>query len=368
MRRVCLIGDASGSNRGRSLIKFLAGKNDIAFYYSDKKFYLQADGYISYLALRCFRFLEYFISIFYIAISDVIYILPMGRAYVIERLICKVFRKRVVYDFYISHYDTYVNDRKTVKKKTREAYRLMKIDRGLFKAASCIIFLNNSERSYYLDVIGKKSFKKNSVIIPLFSEIQSVAQLPYVHSVSNSVTLCWWGSVIPLHGIDVIIDSAKILKDRGVNFSLYLLGKSDEKFREHRETANTLDLLDYVFFKTDKRMDDGSLIEFLSDHCDIALGSFGSSDKAKTVLLNKIVEASAQSLPVITQHSQGASEYFKDGESISFVGGDATELADKIEYYSKNKEKLKYISCRAQEVYRKNFTEEMFIKKLKGIL
>ena len=68
-----------------------------------------------------------------------------------------------------------------------------------------------------------------------------------------------------------------------------LFGNSDEKGEEFNELIKNLKLEDLVEIDNTKHFSDNSLTDFLIENCDLAFGNFGDSQKARTVMVNKVV-------------------------------------------------------------------------------
>ena len=116
------------------------------------------------------------------------------------------------------------------------------------------------------------------------------------------------------------------------------------------------------------RFGDLTIWRFLEHKCDLALGVFGQSRKAKTVISNKVVEACAMKIPILTGFSTGMDEYFDPDDDIYFCRNEIYDMAKKIIYISNNKrESLKRANSNFL-IYKNNFSIESLGKKLNEIL
>ena len=280
----------------------------------------------------------------------------------------KILSKTVITEFYISQYDTFVNDRKTVSPATWKAKKLLSIDQNLVDISTELIFLNNAEQIYYLDIIRRGNTDKKTHIIPLASIPKKKAALPYINSENTVPTLCWWGTFIPLHGLEKIIGAAEILKTKNVSFRMYLFGTSEELSQPYKSLVEEKQLSDCVFIDNNKHFSDHSLEDFLASHCDIAFGNFGDSVKGRTVLVNKIVEAASMGIPVISQQTAGLTEYFEDNKNIVFAKATPEGIAEKIMEAMEEKTLLLNIAKQSYEVYRNSFSKESYIRQISNLL
>lgn len=368
-KRVYLVGDAFGSYRARALLEYLAASPIYTFIYTDPR-YLKPEKpvFISRFLFKMASILDGLYGLWKLLFADVVYVLPMSNLTAIERFFVKIFSKKVIAEFYISKYDTYVNDWKTVKAESYKAKKLIAHDRVLIDATDIIIFLNSLEKTFYLDLIGRSNTEKEIHTVSLCTANKKMAQLPYANSTCDEIVLCWWGTFIPLHGLDKIVASAKILKKMNVKFKLYLFGTSDALSEPYKKYIVKEDLTGYVIIDNKKNFSDGTLEDFLVTKCDVAFGNFGDSDKAKTVMVNKVVEAASMGIPVISQKTAALNEYFQDKNNIIFSESTPESIADSVIYLSSNKDLLKTLSNQSYHLYTMNFTKEIYIRKIAGIL
>ncbi len=286
-----------------------------------------------------------------------------------EIKLAKLLRKKIIYDFNISKYDTYVLDRKIYLKNSKKAKKLKSYDKFILENSDLIIFLNNAEAKYYSKVVGVNISKINYSILPLATEKKPVASLDFFYNKREVFNICWWGSYIPLHGLDKIINTMKVLKnDYEFKFKLYILGNSKQKSILYEKIVNKNNLNDVIEIRNDLTFADNKLEKFLEHKCDLALGVFGQSRKAKTVIANKIVEACAMKIPILTGFSTGMNEYFDPDNSIYFCRNEIYDIAKKIIFISNNKRESLKRANNNFLIYKNNFSIESLGKKLNEIL
>ncbi len=167
-KRLYIIGNLMGSSRARLLLDFVAGSNKYSFSYDDADFFKANDkNILKKIFLFLFSSLNSISSFFKFLLADIVYILPMGKISYFKLKLANLMNKKIVSEFYISQYDTYVNDKKRVDKNSKNALKLKKFDQDIIDLSNDVIFLNNSEKNYYLDVIERKKTKTKIHLIPL---------------------------------------------------------------------------------------------------------------------------------------------------------------------------------------------------------
>jgi len=368
-KRVYIIGNLTGSTRARLLLDFVSGSNKYSFSYDDTHFFkVNSKNLLKKAFLLLPNFLNSLSSFSKFLISDIIFILPMGKISFFKLKLAKLMNKKVVTEFYISKYDTYVNDKKRVDKNSKNALALKKFDQNIIDLSSDLIFLNNSEKEYYLDVVQRSNTTTKIHLIPLATESKMMAQLNYANLKTKKLILCWWGSYIPLHGLDKIIESAKYLKQSDISFEYHLFGTADKKAVAYQKMIDELELNDVVKIDNTKTFADKSLDKFLIENCDIAFGNFGDSEKAKVVMVNKAVEAVSMKIPVLSQKTKALGEYFENEETMFFCEPSPEEIAKAIFKISNNPELIKSVSKKGFSLYQKRFSKEAYIEDIQKIL
>jgi glycosyltransferase involved in cell wall biosynthesis len=151
-----------------------------------------------------------------------------------------------------------------------------------------------------------------------------VRDLPLLPPPDPSAPLVQYtGTYIPFHGVEVILDAARLLPD--VPFELIGSGQTYSAMAAH---AESLGLANVRFRKGRFPKDELTALQAAST---IMLGVFGATAKTGSVVPNKLYEALALGRPVITAESVAVREFMTPGEHLVTVPpGNADALAAAI--------------------------------------
>jgi glycosyltransferase involved in cell wall biosynthesis len=370
--RVLLVGDVLGSYRSQLLLKILLDNGHKVSLVGDRYFRLATDdsqtlfkSILVKLSL-CFSVVLFTIELFIKApFANVVYLLPMNHQLFFFALVAKIiFRKSLISDLYISLYDTGRDRGLYTNNKSVRARIDQTIDRWIIEKSDVIVHQSLYELKYIANLVNAKINHKKVMIFPLAVEPRSQASLEYRQQ--EELRICWWGTFIPLHGLDRIIQSMKILRQNGERVRLDLFGVPNVESLEYQKLLSEDPLKEYVSLHFDKTFANGHLEKHLTTACDLALGIFGGSSKAKNTLPNKIIDAFSMKLPVLTMSSSALSEFISPETDIFTCENSPTAIAEAIQWIINNpKERLsraesgfeRYLSTFTVERYGRNITD-----------
>jgi len=378
LKNVYIIGRADSNGRTQNLVKYLLDQRDdgLDVYYNSLKPNINlSKSMISGILNRFFIITHLLIkrlfSLYNLAISDIVIIPAMGNANQFELKCSRILKKVVITDFYVSLYDSKVLDRKKFKPDSKQALKLKKYDFNCITESNYTLFLNKSELNYYLDLLNIPYNPAKHFIIPLCIE-ESIIKCEinyFTKPTPNSIfNICWWGTYIPLHGLEKIIEAAKILKrDYSLNFHIYLFGTDEGKSKPYFDLVKNLRLENNITINNNSTFKNGKLVEFLERECDLVLGNFGDSEKAKNVIVNKLIDGVAMKAPVLTGESIAPHEFFSQNE-IYYSENNPKSIAQKM--YSISQEDNTIIKERIERsytIYKNSFSIQAYRKKLQDL-
>jgi len=200
---------------------------------------------------------------------------------------------------FISIYDTLVNDRRTVKEKSLKAKLIHLIEGLLLKLPDMIILDSLGEINYFVKEfnLDKKKFRR------LFLSADETKFNPKpVKEVSHPFTVLYFGGFIPLHGVVIIIEAARLLSDEK-DIVFKLCGKGQTKL-EMEQLVNEYHLqnVEFLGFVSDEQ-----LIKEI-EKSDVCLGLLGRGEKAMKCVSNKAFEILCSQRALIALNSNGIKE------------------------------------------------------------
>ncbi len=243
------------------------------------------------------------------AFADVIYLLPMNARFIKSALwAARLLNKKIITEMYISLYDTIVRDREMIKPGSKEAKACRQNDILALTKSDYIIHTADQELSYWEKILGIDIDRRKVFIAPVCNVSTLINKTSFMQD--GVLRICWWGTFIPLHGLDNILQAMKILKEREVQFTCNLFGVDNPLFPKYAEKIRLQQLEEHVFLRKDLRFSNDSLPKYLVDNCDLALGIFGNTDKARNAVPNKLIEALSMGIPTLTMNSPALKEFF----------------------------------------------------------
>ena len=266
------------------------------------------------------------------------------------KLISQLYRAPLIVDIFVSKFDTFVHDRKTVGKNSLKARLFYLVDKSCLKLADVVLSDTINHSGFYSKSFGIPLEKFKTVYIGARPEYQPVEENKRAN---NKLNLLFWGTYIPLHGIEHIVEAAKLLqKDERFEFTFIGRGQTYRQIRDRIERYR----LKNIVLRDMLPLQD--LIHAI-DLSDICLGIFGTTDKAMRVIPNKIFQALAKRKPIITADTPAIREIFQDRKQMLLCKpGTPDDLVEKIILLAENNVLMETISTCGHIYYNDNFTPE----------
>lgn len=267
----------------------------------------------------------------------------------------------VLIDPLISLYDSRVFERKTINPDSRKARRLLKWEFSAFSRADGVIADTEAHGRYYSEMLGVDREKIH--IIPVGAEESLFYPAKTVKGINQPVQVLFYGSFLPLQGVEVITDA--ILCYQGPSIAWCLLGGTGTQ--RQAKCAQVLSGLDNVTFEQNIPYEK---LARRIHQADILLGVFGSSDKTRRVIPNKVYQSIACGKPVITCDAPYPDDLVngKDSGIFRVPPGNAAKLADTIAQLASEPNALTITGENARKTYIKYFRNEIIITALASAL
>jgi glycosyltransferase involved in cell wall biosynthesis len=268
----------------------------------------------------------------------------------------------VAFDPFISHFNTEVEDRKLYGAWSYGGLRARCRDWLGCHSADFLVFDTAEHKDYFYRRyrLGEKPYR----VLPVGVDEQVFRVRPAPpRSSQRRCEVLFYGTYIPLHGIDVILEAADRLRgDPALQFTL--LGAGQELPRM-RALAEQLALPNLRFAEP---LAPAPLAEQIA-RADVCLGIFDTGIKAGQVVPNKIVQCAAMQKPIITRSSSAIERYFRDGESARLVPpGDAPALARALAELARDLPLRELLGRGARAVFEGEFSAAAQVQTMRSLL
>jgi len=182
-------------------------------------------------------------------------------------------------------------------------------------------------------------------------------------STTDSFQVFYYGNMLPLHGLSVVLEAAELLKDNpAITFSL-VGGKqrTRQAVRAARKRGAQITYTHWLPFED---------LATAMQQADVCLGGpFGNTQQAHHVITGKTYQFLACAAPVIVGDSEATAEYFVDKQNALIVPqGNATALAKAITWGYKNPEELAAIAAKGRALYEKQFSIQAISRTLQALV
>ena len=277
------------------------------------------------------------------------------------RLIAPRYGPRIVFAPLVSITETLVDDRQVYSERSPMARLLRAIDRLSCRFADVVVADTHEHRRYFIERLGVDPARVAVCHLGVDNEMFS-AQLasarkdgasPSARAQAGVVTprkleVLYFGQYLPLHGLDVVVDAVGRLATRE-DLRFVFIGTGEERIRIEplvRTTRADVEFLSWVPYSE------------LGDRvasADVVLGIFGSSEKARMVIPNKVYEAAAVGRAVVSADTPAMREVFTDGEDIVLCKSEGTALASAIARLADDAALRERIAASAAHTMRERF-------------
>ncbi len=207
-------------------------------------------------------------------------------------------RRPIVFNPLVSLADTFVADRGRFGSGSVPARALAAVDRHAFRSADLVVADTATHAEYLARATGAKRIEV--CFVGAEERIFRPGWEP-----GAAFTALFVGKLIPLHGLETILEAARRAPE--LTFRVVGSGQLDDLLRDSPANVEHRAWLDYELLPGELR------------RAGCALGIFGTSAKARRVIPNKVFQALACGVPVVTADTPAARELLGDGESALLV-------------------------------------------------
>lgn len=267
------------------------------------------------------------------------------------------FRKKLIFDEFINPIEWLEEPHQNKIKKLVPKKLLKLYYRRLLKKVDVIL----------ADTSGHAKYSSRLMNIPINKyRALPVSTDEYIFKPDNKIkklkgfNVFYYGEkMTPLHGLDVIMDATKYLKNYPINF-LIVGGSESTRNLVKKQDNPRVEYKNWIAFE---------LFPYTIRKHQLCLGGpFGKSTQANYVITGKTYQFLACGAPTIVGNTQVSDDFKDKVNSLSVDLGDSKQLAHQILWAYKNQNKLAKIGNSGHQLYMKKYSIDVLTSQLLSIL
>src|SRR5215218_3995486 len=253
----------------------------------------------------------------------------------------------VVFNPLVSLADTLVEDRRRFSPSSLPARALRAVDRAAFRLADLVVADTEAHAALFRELGARR------VDVCLVGAEERVFTPGWRQPAEFSALFV--GKLIPLHGLETILEAAR----RAPELQIRVIGSGQREELLRERTAN----VDWRTWVEYERLPE----ELKGAGC--ALGIFGTTRKAQRVIPNKVFQALACGVPVITADTPAARELLRDGESALLIPpGDPDALVSALRNLAEQPGIARTIADEGLAAYRERASEAILGERWRALI
>jgi glycosyltransferase involved in cell wall biosynthesis len=275
-------------------------------------------------------------------------------------LLGKVRRAPVVFDAYVSIWETQVVDRGRFEASSARARLLALLDRSACRLATVVLFDTDAHIRFAVERfrLDRTRFRR----VPIAADSSRAPCPP--NAGDGPFRVCFYSTFMPLHGAEVIVGAAAKVYAEDPSIQFELIGDGPT-LGAVRQRAAELAPVNIAFTGP---IGQEELRRRLCS-ADVCLGIFGTTGKASRVLPNKVIDALALGRPVVTGDTEGARELLTDGvDAVLCAPGDEGELAAAILRLSRDPELRSAVASGGRALFERRFSLDALRRTLVPVM
>ncbi len=268
--------------------------------------------------------------------------------------------RTVLFDAFVSNYDTLCFDRKRFSSKSLAGRLAFLLDRDSCQRADRVLLDTAEHVDYFVETFRLPRTKFD--VLPVGCNEAVYFPRPQKPAEDGVLSVLAYSTYMPLHGMDVIVQAAALLRDAPIRFRL--IGRGME-YPRVRALAATLGLENLCFVPPVPAIQLAHEI----GAADICLGGhFGAGGKSLRVIPGKIYQMMAMRKAVIAADSPANQALLEQGVSALMTPpADPQALADAILALAQAPDLRRDLALHARAAYDQRSSERVITARLRKI-
>lgn len=275
---------------------------------------------------------------------------------------------KIIFDEFIILHDWLVNEHKIIKENSILIKAIDAYMRWVMQKSSLILTDTQAHKKLCSSVYSIED--KKIEVLPVGADENLFYTKKYNLSHKGKLRILFYGNMLPLHGVDIILDAIKLLNKTqyGDKFIFTLIGgkgntKSINKILRFIKENNLTALIKYKIWVS---YDELPTYIWKSDIC--LGGPFGGTGQAGRVVTGKTYQFLAAGKPTIVGKSSQMREFKDKYSALIIKQNSAKDLALSLIWAINNRKELSVIGRNGRILYEKKFSTRKLANQINQIL
>jgi len=267
------------------------------------------------------------------------------------------FRKILIFDSLMSPYSALKHERKSGTLGVIFSGLVFYLERAMLKHSNLVLTDTDSHVDFFSHTFG---IEKRKIIALPMAAVENIATKkelslplpPAWKEQPEALRVLFYGSFLPLHGVEVIVRAIAQLDQH--QFAFHFIGGEGERLRSFLRAVGESGLRN---ISHESWVSFDELLNHYIANANICFGGpFGNTPQSQRVITGKTVQCLAQGKLTIIGRIE--SPYpFKDRENCLFVEqGDVDALRSALQWAAQNRTQLDAIGQQGQQLYQQYFS------------
>jgi glycosyltransferase involved in cell wall biosynthesis len=263
--------------------------------------------------------------------------------------------KKIIFDEFINLHDWLIHEHHKLKEGSFTSRIIDSYMRWVLKRSDQV--LEDTEAHAKLSQKIYKVPAEKLVAIPVGADETIFYPRPKTHK-TGKFEVFFYGNMLPLHGLDVILESIKLIKEKSQfkNMHFTIIGGkgSPEMIQKVTNFIKNNSLSDFIEYKQWVNYKD--LPDYIAN-ADLCLGGpFGNTSQAKRVITGKTYQFLAMAKPTVIGENYELAGFVDKKNCLLVKQGSADDLSTSILWAVRNSERVDRIGRAGRRLYEEHFT------------
>ena len=233
------------------------------------------------------------------------------------------------------------------------------LERSILRNADLILTDTSAHIDFYADQFGLS--RANLLALPVgaleIAETSGQAVQPHPQS---PFSVLFYGSMLPLHGIDTIVAAAARLTDLPIRFDF--VGGSQKQAQNLHQLCRQHGITHYTYRRWVPLED---LVKSDIPHADLCLGGpFGGTPQARRVVTSKTSQALALGKATVIRATDADLGFIDKHNCLLVAQADPAALAQALRWAYAQRDELSKIGERGRQLYRQKLSVDAIAQQL----